>query len=244
MRPTHPLSNRQTPMLFSPHCLRRPMMLVVAVFALLFSLAAHLYPGGTHFNHHSIGHDFWRNTLCDVARGRALDGVSNQAGALLARCAMTVLAIGLGMLFYILPYWFAQDDRGVRLGKLVRAAGLGCVPFAIAVVFLPTDRFSDLHGVVIILAGVPAFSAAVLVLAGLLGRDACAPPIVTWMGVIVVSVAAIDFSIYVDEVIRGGAARLSVVVLERVATVLLLSWMIVVAHVARLLERHRKKREG
>ncbi len=227
---------------FLPHHLRRPILATVASFAVLFSLAAHAYPGGTHFNRRSIGHDFWRNTLCDVARSSSLDGAANHTGAALARCAMTVLAIGLGMLFYILPSWFAQNPRGVQLAKSVRATGIFFVPFAIAVVFLPTDRFSALHGLAIVLAGVPGFSAAVLVLAGLLRRDSHAPRIVTRIGVIAVSVAAIDFSIYVDEVVRGGSARLSVVVLERIATLLLLLWMVVVAHAAAPAESTRIER--
>jgi hypothetical protein len=230
-------------MSLSPHHLRRPILATVATFVALFSLAAHTYPGGTHFNRHSIGHDFWRNTLCDVARSRALDGASNRAGAMLAQCAMTVLAIGLGMLFYILPYWFAQDERGTRLAKAVRSMGIFFVPFAIAVVFLPTDRFSALHGLAIVLAGVPGFSAAILALTGLLRSDSHAPTIVKRLGLLAISISAIDFSIYVDEVIRGGSARLSVVVLERVATLLLLLWMVVVARRLQSAKRDSKIRE-
>jgi len=209
------------------HYLRRPLLLTVIAFALLFSMAAYAYPGGSHFDRHAAGHDFWRNTLCDVARSRALDGSANVAGATLAKIAMTILAIGLGMLFWSLPQWFARGDRtDARLRLLVRALGLLAVPAAIAVVFLPTDRFSFVHGIAIVVAGIPGFAAAILAMIGLARSiHAHAPRLLIRLGALALGVAAVDFAIYGDELVRGGGARLSVVVLERVATLLLLAWM-------------------
>ena len=33
-----------------------------------FAVAALAYPGGTYFDHASVGHDFWRNTMCNSRR--------------------------------------------------------------------------------------------------------------------------------------------------------------------------------
>jgi hypothetical protein len=42
----------------------------------------------------------------------------------------------------------------------------------------------------------------------------------------------VDFGLYVAELLSGGASQLSVSVLERVSTALLLAWMLAVAREA------------
>src|SRR3954471_798809 len=83
----------------------------VPAFVILFFAAANAYPGGTHFDHASVGHDFWRNTLCDVARTVAIDGTPNACACALARVAMTLLALGIGVLFVALPRLFPSRTR-------------------------------------------------------------------------------------------------------------------------------------
>jgi hypothetical protein len=194
-------------------------------FLLLFVAAARAYPGGTHFDHGAAGHDFWRNTLCDVARTVAIDGAPNARACMLARIAMTMLALGLGVLFVALPRLFPAR---ARLGNAVRVLGLATVPFAIAVVSLPTDRYGRLHGVAIVLAGTLGLGAAILALKGLFS-EARSPGIVVAAGVLAMSVAAVDFALYVAEFMTGGSAQVAVPVLERIATILLLGWMVLVA---------------
>lgn len=202
-----------------------------AGFLVLFVGAASAYPGGTHFDHAALGHDFWRNTLCDVARTVALDGAPNEGACALARIAMVTLALGLGVLFVSLPRFFPSRTR---LGATVRLLGLAAVPCAIAVVLLPTDRFSHLHGVAIVLAGSLGLAAVILALRGLFS-DARAPGIVVALGVVSLCVAAVDFALYVAEFLSHGPAQVAVPVLERVATILVLTWMIAVAHALRRL---------
>ncbi|HSO38252.1 MAG TPA: hypothetical protein VLT33_37245 [Labilithrix sp.] len=201
-------------------------------FVVFFVLAARAYPGGTHFDHASRGHDFWRNTLCDVARTMAIDGRPNASACTLARVAMITLALGLGVLFAALPRLFPARPR---LGTCVRLLGAATVPFAVAVVLLPTDRFGHLHGVAIVLAGTLGLSALLLALAGLFA-EARAPRHVVSLGVITMSVAAVDFALYVVEFASQGPAQLAVPVLERLATLLVLAWM---AAVARAVHRLR-----
>jgi hypothetical protein len=197
----------------------------VVGFVATFVAAACAYPGGTHFDHGSIGHDCWRNTLCDVARTVAIDGAPNAQGCLLARIAMTILALGLGLLFVAIPRLFPAHPR---LGSAVRLLGAATVPFAIAVVLLPTDRFSQLHGVAIVVAGLLGLTTVILALKGLFA-GAQSPGIVVALGVVAMSVAAVDFGLYVAEFLSGGSAQVAVPVLERIATVLLLAWMVAVA---------------
>lgn len=197
----------------------------VVVFVALFAGAAHAYAGGTHFDHTAIGHDFWRNNLCDVARTVAINGLPNACACWLARLAMIALALGLGVMFFALPRLFPARRR---LGLVVRVLGVATVPCAIAVVLLPTDRFSHLHGLSIVLAGTLGLGTVVLALAGLFS-DPRAPRHVVSLGVLALSAAAVDFALYVIEFASQGPAQVAVPVLERVSTILLLAWMLAVA---------------
>lgn len=192
---------------------------------LLFTIAASSYPGGSHFDHHALGHDFWRNSLCDVARSTAVGGAPNVVGAFFARVAMALMAFGVGAMLWLVPAHFPSSPR---LGRAVRALTLFTVPALLVVVALPTDRFGDWHGIVITMAGLPGLTAGWLATAGLV-RERSGLRLVTLLSVATLVVAAADFAIYVDEVIRGGPPRLAVPVLERIAGLLLVAWMIAIA---------------
>lgn len=207
----------------------------VIAFVVLFAFAANAYGGGTHFDHAAIGHDFWRNNLCDVARTVAINGLPNGCACWLARCAMVTLALGLGVMFFALPRLFPGRPR---LGLLVRVLGVATVPCAIAVVLLPTDRFSHLHGLAIVLAGTLGLGTVILALAGLFS-EARAPRHVVSLGVLALSVAAVDFALYVIEFTSQGPAQVAVPVLERLSTILLLAWMLAVARAV-----HRLRVQG
>jgi molybdopterin-guanine dinucleotide biosynthesis protein A len=200
----------------------------VVAFIGLFYGAARAYPGGTHFDHTSVGHDLWRNTLCDVTRTTALDGRPNGTGCTLARIAMIVLAGGLGIFFALIPRLFRAR---ARTGMLVRALGSLAAVGAVAVVLLPSDRFGAMHGVAVVSAGIPGLAAALLSLHAVLRERAHARAVVV-LGSLALGVATVDFALYVSELLSGGASQLAVSVLERIATALLLAWMLAVAHEA------------
>ncbi len=205
---------------------------IVALFLLgsaatafvLFVAAAHAYPGGTHFDRLRAGHDFWRNTICDVARSSALDGATNH-GASLARVAMVSASLGLGALF-----WLLADRLASRryLSALVRGLGALVVPGGIAIALLPTDRFSAQHGFATVLTGVPALVAGILATYALV-RDEARPMLLVALGVLVVAVSTADFSFYVHELLVDGPPRVVVSALERIASLLTVAWMFVVA---------------
>jgi len=202
------------------------MLLACAGFVALFASAAGSYPGGTHWDHTTVGHDFWRNCLCDVARGQALNGASNARGGVLAQLGMASLALALLPMFWLLPRFFAAARP--RLGAVVRAFGAVAVPAALVVVLLPTDRFSQVHGVAIVVAGVPGLLAVLLSVYGL-ACDRGAPRVVLATGAAALGVAALDFALYVREVVTDCPALVAISVLERLATLLLLAWIGAVA---------------
>jgi len=198
------------------------VVLACAVSSLaLFTIAASVYPGGNHFDHSAPGHDFWRNALCDVARSTAVGGASNVLGATFARAAMAIMALGIGAMFWLLSQRLSST---ARLATGVRVLGTVTVPGALSVVLLPSDRFSCLHGVAVVAAGFPGLGAALLATVGLVREKSSR--IVTTVAIATLAVAAVDFSIYVDELITRGPPRLLVPVLERIATILLVVWMV------------------
>ncbi len=206
----------------------RAVVLACAIVSLaLFVVAAWLYPGGNHFNHHALGHDFWRNAICDVARATAVGGLPNQ-GATFARASMTIMAVGIGALYWLLPERFPSRARAA---VLVRGLGALSVPGAIAVVLLPSDRYSSLHGVAIVIAGVPGLTAGLIATAALVRTRL---EVVTMLAVATFVVAGADFAIYVDELVTGGGPRLAVTVLERLAALLLLGLMVASSRRARV----------
>ncbi len=209
--------------------LRILLALTVLAFIAIFSLAAAAYPGGTHFDHASVGHDLWLNTMCDVTRSVALDGRPNGLGCMLASIAMIVLAAGLGVTFALLPRLFVAR---ARMAAAVRALGTISALGAVAVVLLPSDRFGSVHGVAIVCAGIPGLAAALLALVAVLRERTSARAVIA-LGGLALGVAAVDFALYVAELVSGSASQASVSVLERIATALLLAWMLAIAHAAR-----------
>jgi hypothetical protein len=200
----------------------------VVAFVVLFYAAACAYPGGTHFDHASIGHDLWRNTLCDVTRTVALDGQPNATACTLARAAMIVLAAGLGTFFMLVPRLFPARRRAAVVVRVLGAlAALG----AVGVVALSSDRFPTLHGVAVVSAGIPGLVASLVSLHAVV-RERTSARAVILFGALALGVATVDFALYVSELLTGGGSQLAVSVLERIATALLLAWMLAVAHEA------------
>ena len=217
---------------------RAPSVLTFTVlaFVAIFSLAAAAYPGGTHFDHASVGHDFWLNTMCDVTRTVALDGRPNKLGSTLASIAMIALAAGLGVTFTLLPRLFLARER---MSSAVRALGTVSALGAVAVVLLPSDRFSSLHGVAIVCAGIPGLAASLLALVAVLRERRTARAVIA-LGGLALGVAAVDFALYVRELATGGASQVAVSVLERLATALLLAWMLAIAREVATIRRLRR----
>ena len=188
--------------------------------AVVFTFAATAYPGGNHFDHHAVGHDFWRNALCDVARAKAIGGAPNPVGACFARVAMSTMALAIGLLMWSLPRHF---PKRVVLRQVVRFFAMITVPAALAVVFLPTDQFGDLHGIATVIAGLLGTGGATLaVLASV--RDTRRPSI--FLGVLTLAAAFGSLGVYLVELIGGGPPRMAVPVLEHVAALLLVTWML------------------
>jgi len=199
------------------------MLVAAGAFVVLFVLAVLEYPGGTDWDPRARGHHFWLNYLCDLTRSVALDGEPNPVGSVLAQAGTVVLALGLLPLWWLLPLLFTSRRR---LGNAVRSLGSVCVTGAVAVVLLPSDRFGSWHSAAIIFAGPPGLFAALLGVAGL-AREKPVDRISAAIGAAMLGVAAIDFILYVSFI--SGTGPMIVAILEKVALILLLSWMVAIS---------------
>ncbi len=202
---------------------RAAILVAVAAFAALEAVAMALYPGGTDWDAHTAGYRFWENYLCDLTQRHAIDGAPNVAGARLATAAMLALTLGL------VPFWIAVARlAGTRLARAACALGLASVVGTIAVVFLPSDRFGALHGLAVVVAGVPGLGASALGVATLLAHGP-RPRVPGAVGVACLAVAFVDFVLYVRHLATHDLGTPVLPAIQKVALALLVAWMVVVA---------------
>ena len=183
------------------------------------------YPGGTWWDATTRGASFWQNFICDLESDVSLNGMPNVVGARFGKAAVFVMVAGFAPFWWILPRLFA---RLRRLGGAVRALGLASLAGIVAVALLPSSRFGRLHGVSVIVAGAPGLSAAVLAIAGL-ARAEVPPKIATASGGAMMAFALADFALYTRTMLYGGPGPILLPIAQKLAVLLLLVWMTVVA---------------
>jgi len=94
------------------------------------------------------------------------------------------------------------------------------------VALMPSERFGALHGVAVVVAGLPGLSAAVLAATGQLLARRMLPGA---LGATMVLFAITDFVLYVHTMLHGGPGPLVLPAAQKLALLLLLAWMLVVA---------------
>lgn len=211
------------------------ILLAIAVFVGLELVAMHLYPGGTWWDRGARGYRFWQNYICDLEWRVTLDGRPNLLGSRLAEAAMLALILGFVPFWWIVPRLFWERRR---LGRAVSVLGTVSVAGMVAVALMPSERFGVLHGVVVVVAGVPGLTAAVLATVALL-RSEPRPPVVGPLGAAMLVFAVLDFLLYVRTIASGGPGPILLPAIQKVALLLLLAWMAAVAVRARTLELRR-----
>ncbi|MGH7436520.1 MAG: hypothetical protein ACRENE_12675 [Polyangiaceae bacterium] len=193
----------------------------VVGFIALIEPAMRTYPGGTVWDPTTRGNDFWLNYLSDLQRTVALNGEPNRAGALYARAAMLLLALGLAPFWALLTRLFPER---VRLGRAVRASGAVSVVGAVAACLLPSDRFAGGHAIAIAAGGTAGVIAAALATAGL-ARRGRGEWLTTSLGAATVAVSTADLLLYLSRLTGAFAEIPPIAVLERTSLLLVLAWM-------------------
>jgi len=191
------------------------------MFTILIASAMDAYPGGTAWDAHTHGHDFWRNYLCDLLRAVAINGESNASGARLAKAAMLSLAAGAA------PFWWtiARFLRGAPLGILVRVSGSVSSLAIVLVAVLTSDQFPSMHPVLLGGGGITGLLAAAVCIISLVRSE----PLVAIIGTATFAVCFVDLALYATTLRPGAAEPVAVAVLERVTLISALLWMAIVA---------------
>lgn len=201
------------------------MLACVGGFVVLELIAMRLYPGGTWWEPATHGVRFWQNFLCDLESEVALNGEPNAIGSRFAETAMLVMVVGLLPFWWVMPRLFARL-RGI--GIAVRVLGLASLAGIVAVSLMPSQRFGALHGVAVVIAGAPGLSAGVLAVAGL-ARAEARPRIAAALGGAMLAFSLVDFALYTRTMLYGGPGPILLPIAQKLALLLLLAWMVVVA---------------
>lgn len=183
------------------------------------------YPGGSYLDLSALGHDFWRNFLCDLLNENAINGTNNRVGAILMQTAMGCLIPGLGILWWYIPNLFPTSRR---LGAAVRISGTLSLFGFIAVPLTPPHASYVVHAAAIFSAGVPALLAWVLSLVALRISSVNARW-VAGVGYVAASTAFVGVALYARELFFDVTRSVWLPTSNRIATILLLVWILSVA---------------
>ena len=189
------------------------LLLLLGAAALASAVAAVQYPGGTWMDRSTVGHSFWGNFLCDIARDFALDGHPHP-GARWGRAAEWALVLALGVFFWIAPALVEplRRRRTIRLLGLVATLGLLLVPVTTGVP----------HALALITGAGPGFTATVLVLRGLRHR-----PALHCLGALALALSSAELALFLrfNERFRATAVPLAVPLVQRLALLAAVAWM-------------------
>jgi len=202
------------------------VMASVALFAALMGIGIVAYPGGTMMDPRARGFDIARNFMCELVNPVAVNGEPNPVGSVAATVGMVVLILGVGVFWFLVPALFPERHG---LGLLVRV--LGGVGFASLLVIPVTTwlQLATLHYLAIFGALVPSVLAALIASWGLaVGKGTRRLAV---LGGVVLVTAVVDGILYGIHVVQGGTPPVLLPALQRVATVLLLLWLLAVARV-------------
>ena len=201
----------------------------LGVFSVLMAAAMAAYPGGSWLQRSSRGHAFWGNYWCDLLRNPGLNGEDNAVSAGLAQWAMLAMAMTL------LIYWFVASslflDRAA-LARWTRGLGsLGAIGLAL-ITQLPSDRFAGLHVLAVVLAGPMGIAATALAIVGLASAPGTSR-LARFLGIALAVSASATLLQYTRQAWLGAAESALLPALQKVATGLLMLWMVVISWQAR-----------
>ena len=204
------------------------LLALLAAGAVATTMAAAVYPGGTWMDRNAVGHSFWGNFLCDVARDRALDGRLHP-GARWGRAAEWVLVLALGLFFWVAPALIQPRRRArtIRVLGAVATLGLVLVPITHGVP----------HALALIAGAGPGFAATLMLLRGLRHR-----PVLAGLGALALILSAVELGLFLAFHERFGARTmpLAVPAVQRLALLAAVAWM--AASAVAVLQARRSER--
>ncbi|HVR64032.1 MAG TPA: hypothetical protein VMU50_19160 [Polyangia bacterium] len=193
----------------------------LAAFLGLHVTAAVLYRGGTFCDAAAPRYQIWGNYVCDLTQPRTPAGADNRPAAELATWAFAAIA------FAFLPFWWrvgAWLPAGAR--RLVRIAGPVSAVGTFVVARLPSARWPWFHVSAVFAATIPGLVAAGISVVGLLRarRWSLGVP-----GAATLIFAAADAVGYARAVTAGSRCNPALPVLQKLAALALVIWMMAIA---------------
>ncbi len=195
------------------------------ILALLAAMVS--YPGGSWTVPGARGFSLARNFWCDLLRSQAINGADNGTSKLFASLAFAALGVGLW------PYWWVAACLlpGSRR-RLVSRLGTASAACLAGMTLLPSDRFAIAHGVVALAGGFLGICAAAWsVAARLPGEQTFAAR--RSAGGLALLFAAANAVLYVHVAYLKGAETVAQPIVQKLATLFLLTWMFATIRQAR-----------
>ena len=194
----------------------------VLTFIVCVSVAIIVYPGGTWWNENAVGHSFWQNFLCDLLRNPALNHRSNMLGAALTKVGMLGIVAALSLNWWGASRWLCCHPT---LGKAVRALGAVGTPLVATVPMFPSDAFPRLHTAAVTLGGLPAMLALLVFTVSVFFEAHCPNWLRTLTGLLT-ALSIVCMGLYVRESVFAAPSLRILPVLERLATLTVVVWIL------------------
>lgn len=196
-------------------------------FGVLITSSALAYPGGTWRERSRPGFSFWHNFWCDLLSTRALDGQPNLLGAGLSRAAFVCFALALFQ-FWPLVAARAEPARPSPSARLIGRFGAASL---LAVALVPAATSQLLHGIAVVTSAGASLVAVSVLLPGLLRRRERAAAL---LAVATLAVSLLCLGQYVYQGCLGGGGGAWLAGMQKIATALLLAFMVQVSMRARV----------
>jgi hypothetical protein len=137
-----------------------------------------------------------------------------------------MLVIGAGSAFFWLLLARVLDHRP-ELARPVRVLGCFAALGVAGVALLPVDRFPGAHPLLMLGAGAPGIAASALALGGLASRKGAFSLVLVGAGAFATS--SVELALYMRQVLAPAPDPEVLAMLERVALILVIAWMGMVA---------------
>lgn len=191
------------------------------------------YAGGSWLHPHATAHSFFENFWCDLLRDPAHNGSPNGCSVALATFGFSALALAL------LPFWL-EVARLLpnRRARFVRWAGAVSSLATGLVALLPSDRFPELHPPCVLTAGGLGFVCGGVCSSWALAHFRQVPGFAL-TSLLLLAAASLNLALYAHAVYVEAAETLLLPVMQKLATFVLLLWMVLGLRDARRLSAGR-----
>jgi len=196
-------------------------VVLLGAFVAGMALAVLAYPGGSWADARADGFAFWTNYWCDLMSPEAWNGELNGRSASLSKAAFLALAMSMAC-FWPLASVLCPTDR---IARCTRRFGLRSSLAVVVMVAAPYPAYRVLHAASTLIAGACALVATVLVVVAAF-RTRTPALARRVFGCLFLAAALANVVVYSGLVIQGGGTSVSLPVIQKLGTLVLLPWVV------------------